>query len=199
MEATYKKIAQVQNYLARKEGGKIDKLKLVKLIYLADRYHIRKYGRLVTGDYYFAMQYGPVGSVTKDIAGFSEYLAPEELEYAQKYLAPLGGDTNTIISVNEVDGDELSETDVEALDFAYQTFGSRDSVDLVELTHEYPEWSKRKGQLDLGASRVLIDNVDFFENPANFRDDKFALDSDFLAESKEIYERRAAVNKKLAA
>lgn len=199
MEATYKKIAQVQNYLVRKEGGKIDKLKLVKLIYLADRYHIRKYGRLVTGDDYYAMQNGPVGSVTKDIAGFSEWLAPAEREYAQKYLAPLGGDAHTIISLHDVDTDELSDTDVEALEFAYKTFGSRNAEDLVELTHEYPEWSKRKGELDLGASRVFINNVDFFENPSNINDDKFAMDPAFIAESKAIYEKREAIDKKLVA
>lgn len=195
MEATYKKIAQVQNYLTRREGGKIDKLKLVKLIYLADRYHIRKYGRLVTGDYYFAMRYGPVGSITKDIAGFSEYLAPEEIEYTQKYLAPLGGDANIITSVNDVDKDELSETDLEALDFAYETFGTKTPDDLIDLAHEYPEWSKRKGELDLGASRVPIDNTDFFDNPTTIRDDKFAIDSEILADSKEMYESRVAIGK----
>ena len=47
LEFDYKKATQAINYLTKKEGGQIDKLKLIKLIYLADRYHLRRYGRRV--------------------------------------------------------------------------------------------------------------------------------------------------------
>lgn len=64
----FKKATQALNYLAKKFGGNINKMQAIKLIYFADRYHLRKYGRPVTNDEFVAMGYGPVGSKTKDIA-----------------------------------------------------------------------------------------------------------------------------------
>ncbi len=191
MDGTYKKIAQVANYLTRREGGEIDRLKLVKLLYLADRYHMRKYGRLVTGDYYFAMQYGPVGSTAANMASLSEWLGEEQLSYASKYLSRK--DNHTVASINEVDMDELSESDVEALDFAYANFGGKRASDLVDLTHKYPEWVNQKDALDAGAARVPIDTLDFFEDSTLVTDDKFKTESRQLQIARDIYQEENVI------
>ena len=47
-----------------------DKLKLVKLLYFADKYHLLKYGRQISGDSYFALPYGPIPSGALDILNF---------------------------------------------------------------------------------------------------------------------------------
>ena len=60
----YKKATQALAYFAEKSGGTINRLKGLKLIYFADRYHLRKYGRLITNDTYFAMDNGSGISVT---------------------------------------------------------------------------------------------------------------------------------------
>src|SRR4030042_860609 len=83
----YRKATQALNYFARKQGGQINKMKALKLVYLADRYHLRKYGRLITNDVYFAMNYGAVPSSAKDIAEGSEFLGEMEKEYSSRYLA----------------------------------------------------------------------------------------------------------------
>ena len=70
LEFDYKKATQAINYFTKKEGGQIEKLKLIKLVYLADRFHLRKYGRPIMNDTYLAMPLGPVGSSVKDIAEF---------------------------------------------------------------------------------------------------------------------------------
>ena len=59
---SYKKATQALNFFALKKDGKINKMKAIKLIYLADRLHLRKYGRPIVGDIYWAMKLGPVGS-----------------------------------------------------------------------------------------------------------------------------------------
>lgn len=64
--------------------GKANKLKLVKLLYLADKCHLVRYGRTITGDEYWAMDYGPVGSTAKDILGFDEAFLSQEFEYADR-------------------------------------------------------------------------------------------------------------------
>jgi uncharacterized phage-associated protein len=73
-------------------------MKALKLIYFADRYHLRKYGRLVTNDIYYAMNYGPVPSSVKDIAEGSEFLGEKEKEYASNYLIAI--DRLNIQSIN---------------------------------------------------------------------------------------------------
>ena len=64
----YKKATQALNFLAKKKGGKINRMKALKLIYFADRLHLRTYGRPIIGDDYWAMQFGPVPSCTNNIA-----------------------------------------------------------------------------------------------------------------------------------
>ena len=86
LEFDFRKATQAINYLATREGGQIGKLKLIKLAYLADRFHIRRYGRPIFNDSYLAMQYGPVGSSVKDIAELSSFLGPEERKYAARFL-----------------------------------------------------------------------------------------------------------------
>lgn len=158
----YKKVTQALNYFATKEGGKINKMKALKLIYLADRYHLRKYGRLITNDVYFAMNYGPVPSSTKDIAETSEFLGDREKEYASQFIK--GIDNLTLQTVNTIDDSVFSESDSEAMGFAWKKFGHLNPFELAELTHEYPEWKKYEKALELD-SRVQMYLEDFFEEP----------------------------------
>lgn len=188
LEFDYKKATQAINYLIKKEGGAIDKLKLIKLMYLADRYHLRRYGRPMVNDAYLAMPLGPVGSSVKDIAEFSNFLDESERSYAGTFLAT-GATPNTVVSITDVDKSVFSESEVEALNFAYNEFGKLPASKLVDLTHRYPEWNKFKSALQSKeTTREPMSYSDFFENPSNGGEDKFALDSDVLEASKELFE-----------
>jgi uncharacterized phage-associated protein len=188
LEFDYKKATQAINYLAKKEGGQIDKLKMIKLVYFADRYHLRKYGRPIANDTYFAMPYGPVGSSVKDIAEFSDFLAEEEAEYAGRYISR-GPKANTVVSTAEVDTDVFSKSDIEALDFAYNEFGNQTAFSLVDIAHRYPEWKKFESALvSKETTREPMTYSDFFSNPLNGAIDKFTLGGDVLSASKELFE-----------
>ena len=41
--------------------------RIVKLLYFADKLHLERYGRFITGDRYIAMEYGPVPSNVYDM------------------------------------------------------------------------------------------------------------------------------------
>lgn len=187
LEFDYKKATQAINYLSQKEGGQIDKLKLIKLIYLADRYHLRRYGRPMVNDEYLAMSLGPVGSSVKDIAEFSSFLDEVEREYAGTYLKR--GDAHQVVSIADVDTGVFSESELEALNFAYHEFGNASAPTLVNITHRYPEWDKFKSTLESKeTTRQPMSYSDFFNNPDNSRGDKFALSEEMLASSKELFE-----------
>lgn len=169
----HRKATQALNYFAAKAGGGINKMKALKLVYFADKYHLRKYGRLVTNDTYFAMGYGPVPSGVKDLAEGSDFLGNGEKEYASKYLNRQM-DSRDLCSARPVDEEALSESDVEALAFAWDKFGHLDQFQLAELTHEYPEWSKHRAALAL-ASRIQMSLTDFLDEPAANVDKCFEL------------------------
>jgi len=67
-----------------------DKLKLVKLLFIADKYHLVQFGRTITNDDYWAMPYGPVGSTAKDVLSLDpDFLSEEEYKYAVEMLKPV--------------------------------------------------------------------------------------------------------------
>jgi len=129
--------------------------------YLADRYHLRKYGRLITNDSYFAMSYGPVPSGVKDIAEASDFLGESENKYSSRFVESI--ENLTLKSINPVDDSVFSESDIEALTFAWEKFGRLDQFKLAELTHYYPEWEKHKKALELD-SRIQMNLEDFLND-----------------------------------
>jgi uncharacterized phage-associated protein len=193
-EFDYKKATQAINFLAKKEGGKIDKLKLMKLIYFAERYHLRKYGRPITNDTYWAMPYGPVASSAKDIAACTEFLAEEERDYAKQYLV-CDPALYAVESVADVDQDIFSDSEIESLNFAYENFGKYGKGTLVDITHRYPEWKKHENLLgSKEITRVQMSYSDFFNNPNDSRPDVFELDEKTLKNSKEMFDEEYAIS-----
>jgi uncharacterized phage-associated protein len=143
-----KTIVQAIFFLLKKNGDSpMEKIKLVKLMYLSDKYHLLKYGRTITNDMYFAMPMGPVGSTVLNVLDFkkSDFMK-SEYQYATIFLEEKGSNSFKPKNVkNRLDA--LSDTDKEALDFVYENFGSMETwgrKGLVEFTHKYPEWARYK-------------------------------------------------------
>lgn len=158
LQFSFEKATQALNFFAIKNNGHIDKLPALKLIFLADRYHLRKYARPITNAEYVAMQYGPVASEVKDIAEASSFLSAIAVEYSKKYLKISG---NKIKSIGEVDKEEFSSSDIEALEYVWKKFGKMQR--LVDYTHEYPEWKKHELSLK-NKSSIRMDLLDFLED-----------------------------------
>lgn len=159
----HRKATQALNYFALQSAGRMNKLKALKLIYFADRYHLRSYGRPITNDRYLAMEYGPVASSCKDLAEMSDFLGKEEKEYAGRYLKK---DSHDYLSMADFEDGEFSETDIEALAFAWREYGSKKAFDLAEATHQFPEWKQHETRLKSPSeSRVPMCYGDFLENP----------------------------------
>jgi len=162
---SYRKATQALNFFARQDGGTINKMRALKLLFFADRYHLRKYGRPITNDEYFAMDYGPVPSGAKDLAESSDFRPKVEVDYAGQFIAP-SDDRLIFRSVAAVDEVVFSKTDLEALRFAWDTFRRFNPFDLAELTHTYPEWKKHEAALKSGVnSRVKMRYMDFLDDP----------------------------------
>lgn len=181
----YKKSIQSLNFFAVKGGGTINKMKAIKLIWLADRLHLRKYGRLITGDIYFALPFGPVPSTTRDFLEDSPFLTEIEVSYCNEFLTKQ--DKFNYGSLKDPEIKVFSQTDTDALEIVFLKYNDLDHFQLSELSHEFPEWKKYQSALEKRlSSRFEIDFEDFFVNVDDgrgvFVDDKLSLDL-----SKHIY------------
>lgn len=61
------KIAQATAYLLHKAGGTMEHIKVMKLLYLADRLSWQRYGYSISNDEYYSLPYGPVLSNTLNL------------------------------------------------------------------------------------------------------------------------------------
>ena len=184
------KIIQALCFLLNKiPEHQADKLKLVKLLFLADKCHLLRYGRTISGDEFWAMKRGIVGSVTKDILGFDEneenYFPDPEYEYAKKMLQKVGRYTyraNYACSAENID--QLSQTDIEALRLVVEHYGNFSGPELVTLTHRYPEWEQYKELFD--SNQTKREKLNTEELLSLLRDDPFAMPDDHIEESRNI-------------
>lgn len=183
-----KKIIQAVSYLLNKKAKALDKLKIVKLLYLADKYHLLKYGKTVTEDDYYAMQNGPVGSTVLNVLSYDK-LNLSETEY--NYAKSLFDETskNSFISKEQkVKYLMLSETDKDALDFVINNYGKMNTWDLVKFTHKYPEWKCYEELLRGGKSRREKINIE--DLVSVIPEDGYNFSKEHIKETKEIIRTR---------
>ena len=160
---SHRKTTQALNFFALQSGGEINKLKALKLVFLADRYHLRRHGRPITGDEYFAMPYGPVASGAKDLAEMDPMLSDDERAYATRHIAPV--DRNTYRSVAGMESRAMSESDRAALAWTWEQFGKQDGFELAKYTHRYPEWKRHEQALNAKReTRILMSYGDFLDD-----------------------------------
>jgi hypothetical protein len=60
-----------------------------KIMYFADKLHLSNYGRFITGDTYYAMEYGPVPSAAYDMTKDAEFHALNGIKITGYHLKPL--------------------------------------------------------------------------------------------------------------
>lgn len=159
----YKKAVQALNLLATKNGGTLNKMKAIKLIWLADRLHLRKFGRSITGDEYYALPNGPVPSGTRDVLESSDFLDDTASDYASEYISAI--DKYNFKTLSSPNLNVFSDTDVQSLESVFSKFGQLDHFALSDLSHLFPEWKKHESALNKRlSSRFPINQSDFFIN-----------------------------------
>ncbi|HSH67555.1 MAG TPA: Panacea domain-containing protein [Bacteroidia bacterium] len=187
-----KKSVQALNYLANKEPNKeINRLKAMKLLWLADKYHLLKHRRTILKDKYYAMPHGPVPSATINIS------RANGIEYLENYLVT---SNLSIKSVKEPDLSLFSVSDLEAFNYVWERFGKLSQWDLEELSHKYPEWKRFEELLKRTdtSNSYPMDMNDFYELPESNPDtmaDFFDLPADVIFESKQTFYHRTLVEK----
>jgi len=116
-------------------------LKLIKLLYLADREALLRWGRPITTDCYFVMDRGPVlGRVLDLVTDGGEPGAP--CFWASHISGPAGFEVEL---QSDPGRDELSDAELGLLEEVFREHGHKNRWELVDLTHRLPEWKDPQG------------------------------------------------------
>lgn len=128
-----KAIAAV-GYLVHRTGASM--YSIMKMMYLADKMHLERYGRFIAGDHYVAMSQGPVPSCTYNMIKHVRGDLSGHLDYAtaREYFAYEGD--HKIVVHREPDYDELSGSDVECLDEIAAIFQKVGQWAVRDMSHD---------------------------------------------------------------
>lgn len=144
-----KRTAQAAAFLLHRAGGRLPLLKLMKLMYLAERESLCKFGEPITGDRLVSMPHGPVLSMTYE--HMNGNLRSVEGGWTTWVEDRAGHDLAlrdlSMIRTPEDDLLELSEDDLEVLEATWQKFGHMSKFALRDYTHGEgcPEWTDPHG------------------------------------------------------
>jgi uncharacterized phage-associated protein len=145
------KVLQEVIYLLRLNGGRLNLLKLIKELYMADRESIKERESSISGDVYFSMKHGPVLSQTLNLLNDSE----EWSDYFEHIATKDYDDLILTDKASRTELDRLSEKDKEYLEKVAEKYRQTDKWKLVDITHKLPEWKK----IDKGRDKIKFGSI----------------------------------------
>lgn len=129
------KAAQVSAAFLKLAGGRMDKLKLIKFLYLFERESVRKRGRPAFYDEYYSLKDGPICSSA--LNGINGNLGKVWNNYLQK-----NGRQDVYKTETEND-DRISKSDYEIIKELWVQFGAMTASQIRNWTHDNcPEYTE---------------------------------------------------------
>ena len=140
-----RKAAQICAYFATRAGGRIDKLKLSKLVYLAERRFLMDHHQPMLHDDLHSLEHGPVCSGA--LGGMEGTGDPALWD---GYIRRHGRDTIVASrAVGRADLDHVSKAEFKVLQTVWKRFGGRTPAQLRNYTHaNCPEYKEVAGGSD---------------------------------------------------
>jgi hypothetical protein len=150
-------------YLANRMS-RSDKYNICKMLYLADKISLEKYGRFIFGESYWAMKEGATPSKSYDLLK----------EIARECSEELRLEGNAVIPLRDANLDYLSESDIECLDHTISIYDRNPKK--MRLDSHDGAWEKawhnrgEKGSADISVrsiARTLADSEDLIDYLTN--------------------------------
>lgn len=159
-----RKAAQLCAWFATRAGGPIEKLKLIKLVYLSERMHLSTYEDSMLRDELYSLPHGPICSSTLD--GVNGVIHKEIWD---DFIARNG---NIVVSIKEFERselDDLSDIEIDIAEEIWSRFRNMTASQIRNYTHkncsEYTEIES--GRLPISYRDVLkavgSDNADIVD------------------------------------
>jgi uncharacterized phage-associated protein len=169
----FKKTLAATIYIASKEVPELTKYKLCKLLFLADKYHLVRYGRIITGDNYWAVPHGPIPTRTLDILD-AIITVPTLCVWDQQVITFKNAleldrrfENPRFKSTAAFNAGELSQSDVMALEKTISKYGHMDFEELKAITHSMYAYKQAWSRRPQGANRAIMNFEEFFEEDSD--------------------------------
>lgn len=167
----FNQAVQAAAFLLKKACGRMSYMKLLKLLYIADREYLLTYGETITGDDSFAMKDGPVLSRIYAYIKPSPNWQPEPAEQEKRqtwcrYIQTDAPQMYTVSLIDDPGDDDLSESMEDCLASVFEKFRTYDQFDMSEYTHGFHEWQIKSVEINQNKKSVPMDWFDTLaDNP----------------------------------
>lgn len=143
-----RKAAQIIAYFAMRQGGRIiEVLKAIKLVYIADRESLRRWGSPLVHEPRISLKFGPVNQTTM------EYVNGDRVDESgwSRFVEARRIDSNEVSVASDItlaDLDELNQAEFKLLDDIWAKHGRFNAFQIAHWTHRpenVPEWQDPDG------------------------------------------------------
>lgn len=132
------KVTEAAALLLTLRGGQMHYIKLLKLLYIADREAFGAWGIPISNDNYVSMDNGPVLSQTYNL------IKEGGRVWSECISAPFG-DYEIKLTSDPPTGKKLSRAEENVLQAVFDRYGHMNRWDLVDIVHGFPEWKNPHG------------------------------------------------------
>lgn len=147
MQFNERKAIEAAYEVVKISGGKTTIMRLVKLLYLIDRYALENWERTVTTDNHVSM---PHGTVTSKIYNIHKNNKISNLW--QKYL----NSTSRIVSIKEeLPIAKLSRREIDAIHKIVANYSDLATNQLRAITHKLPEYTETNSSIPISIDEIL--------------------------------------------
>ncbi len=194
-----KKRLQVINYIFNKlNEQELSKEFVIKLVYLADKLFLLKYGCTITSDKLMAFKRGPACSQTLAILDMDkDHVEDKEDKVIDTFKnvydvtkRPHTKKVHTLFAKNLPDNfSSLSKNEMDIIDIIIERFGKLSYNELSNYTHSFNEWKKHEDALLDDTIAEEIDCKDVFEDKTFLNDELLSkyIDEETIQNSAAIY------------
>ena len=147
----HEKSVEIIGFFLSEAGKPQDKLKLIKLIYLADRLSMERRGKPLNFDSYYSLPHGPIASSA--LNGMNQMFAHR----AWAKLA-IAGDNRAVSAVKNIGTEHLSVAETKILAETWKRYGHMNALEIRDWTHKNCD-----EYVEVKSSRLSIDLDEIFE------------------------------------
>lgn len=172
MKYDVEKIANAIKFFKMKNVKHLGKTKLMKLLFFADKEHLKKYGIPIFNDKYFKLPHGPVPTLTLNIIdSLNEAENYDLMEYTERLKEHIemkttnfnGYKMNTFKIKKPFDKDIFSQSELEILKFIAEKFKNITANEISELSHILPEYKNTPLNEIIDYSKIAEEQADYIE------------------------------------
>ena len=163
-------------YLCKRLPQPVDVYTALKVIYFADKLHLERFGRLMFGDRYIAMENGPVPSGAYDIVKYVGGRSVVDLAFPEA-AEKLYSTRTDLIPKGAPDRELFSRSELICLAECASKYGSMSFTELKKISHD-EAWKKAdaNGEIDIEHIALMLQDGSAIVGHLNDRSPGAAVD-----------------------